>query len=132
VPPPRLARVVRWYIFKPKIPIWVNFGGPWNEKGWYIHSFGIHYGHLVYFMAIWYTFPRFGISCQDKSGSSAAKVRSSISKNTFEHESIWNEYIQPDFYGSGRSTPDFGVEDHKSAFKSQPAIILAGVAATCL
>jgi hypothetical protein len=22
------ARVIRWYIFKPKIPIWVNFGGP--------------------------------------------------------------------------------------------------------
>jgi hypothetical protein len=24
------ARVARWFIFKPKIPIWVNFGGPWN------------------------------------------------------------------------------------------------------
>jgi hypothetical protein len=23
-----LSRVARWYIFKPKIPIWVNFGGP--------------------------------------------------------------------------------------------------------
>jgi hypothetical protein len=22
------SRVARWYIFKPKIPIWVNFGGP--------------------------------------------------------------------------------------------------------
>jgi hypothetical protein len=22
------------YIFKPEIPIWENFGGPWNEKGW--------------------------------------------------------------------------------------------------
>jgi hypothetical protein len=21
-------RVARWFIFKPKIPIWVNFGGP--------------------------------------------------------------------------------------------------------
>jgi hypothetical protein len=21
--------------FRPKIPIWVNFGGPWNGKGWY-------------------------------------------------------------------------------------------------
>jgi hypothetical protein len=21
-------RVARWHIFKPKIPIWVNFGGP--------------------------------------------------------------------------------------------------------
>jgi hypothetical protein len=26
------TRVARWYVFKSKIPIWVNFGGPWNEK----------------------------------------------------------------------------------------------------
>jgi hypothetical protein len=24
--------VARWFIFKPKITIWVNFGGPWNGK----------------------------------------------------------------------------------------------------
>jgi hypothetical protein len=36
------ARVARGYILKPKIPIWVNFGGPWNEK------IGIFYGHLKY------------------------------------------------------------------------------------
>jgi hypothetical protein len=36
-------RVARWYIFKPKIPTWVNFGGPWNGKGWYIlWPFGIY------------------------------------------------------------------------------------------
>jgi hypothetical protein len=23
-----MIRVARWFIFKPKIPIWVNFGGP--------------------------------------------------------------------------------------------------------
>jgi hypothetical protein len=35
-------------IFKPKIPIWVNFG-----KCWYIlWSFGIFYSHMVYFMAV--------------------------------------------------------------------------------
>jgi hypothetical protein len=22
------SRVARWFLFKPKIPIWVNFGGP--------------------------------------------------------------------------------------------------------
>jgi hypothetical protein len=22
------SRVARWFVFKPKIPIWVNFGGP--------------------------------------------------------------------------------------------------------
>jgi hypothetical protein len=26
------SRVARWFIFKPKIPIWVKFGGPWNKK----------------------------------------------------------------------------------------------------
>jgi hypothetical protein len=26
------TRVARWYIFKPKIPIWENFVGPVNGK----------------------------------------------------------------------------------------------------
>jgi hypothetical protein len=35
-------RDARWYIFKPKVPMFVNFGGPYNEKCWYIlWSFGI-------------------------------------------------------------------------------------------
>jgi hypothetical protein len=29
------SRVARWFIFKPKIPIWVYFGGPWYGKCWY-------------------------------------------------------------------------------------------------
>jgi hypothetical protein len=29
-------RVARWFVFKPKIPIRVNFGGPLNGKCWYI------------------------------------------------------------------------------------------------
>jgi hypothetical protein len=36
------ARVARWFIFKPKIQIWANFGGPPNGKCWY-----------RYFMTIW-------------------------------------------------------------------------------
>jgi hypothetical protein len=45
------SRVARWYIFKPNIPIWVNFGGPWNAKGWHIvWPYGIYYGSLVRFM----------------------------------------------------------------------------------
>jgi hypothetical protein len=49
------CRVARWRIFKPKIPIWVNFGGSCNERCWYIlWLFGIFYGQLVYFVAIWY------------------------------------------------------------------------------
>jgi hypothetical protein len=55
-------RFARWYIFKQKIPIWVNFGGSCIGRCWYIlwpfgiftaiwyilWPFGIFYGHLVY------------------------------------------------------------------------------------
>jgi hypothetical protein len=59
------------YIFKPKIPIRVNFGGPRNGKGWYIlwpfGTFLWRFGNLV---AIWYIPPpRFGILCLEKSGN---------------------------------------------------------------
>jgi hypothetical protein len=50
------TRVARWFVFKPKIPIWVNFWGPSNEKCLYIlWSVGIFYGHLVKFMAVCYS-----------------------------------------------------------------------------
>jgi hypothetical protein len=45
---------------------------------------GIFNGHLVYFMAIWYIFPRFGLWYQEKSGNPAydrellMKTRSSL------------------------------------------------------
>jgi hypothetical protein len=39
------SRVTRWYIFKPKIPIWVNFG---------MKKVGIFYGILEYFIVILY------------------------------------------------------------------------------
>jgi hypothetical protein len=46
-------KVARWFIFKPKIQIWVNFRGSCNGRCWYIlWSFGIFYGNTVYFMAI--------------------------------------------------------------------------------
>jgi hypothetical protein len=48
-------RVARWFIFKPKILIWGNFGGYCNGRCWYIVivcSFGQSPGHLVYFMTI--------------------------------------------------------------------------------
>jgi hypothetical protein len=48
------TRVARWYVFKPKILIWVYFGRPRNGKCWYIlWPLGIHCGNRVYFMAIW-------------------------------------------------------------------------------
>jgi hypothetical protein len=77
-----LLRVARWFIFRPKIPIRVNFGGPWNGKGWYIlWPFGIYHGHLVHFwlfvnlMAICHLFPRFGTLCQEKSGNPGSPIR---------------------------------------------------------
>jgi hypothetical protein len=36
-----LNRVARWYGFEPKIQVWVTFGGPWNEKSWYVYSIAI-------------------------------------------------------------------------------------------
>jgi hypothetical protein len=40
--------VARWFVFKPKIPILVKFGGPWNGKCLlYFGPFGIFYGHLI-------------------------------------------------------------------------------------
>jgi hypothetical protein len=41
------------YIFKPKIPMVVNFGASENGKGWYLPClFGIYSGNLV-FMYHW-------------------------------------------------------------------------------
>jgi hypothetical protein len=50
---PSNKRVARWHIFKPKILIWVSFGGTCNGSGWYIlWPLGLFYGHLVYFVPI--------------------------------------------------------------------------------
>jgi hypothetical protein len=58
------SRVARWHIFKPKFPIWVNFGGPWVGKCWYIlWPFGIFYGYLGYVITICYILCSFGTFC---------------------------------------------------------------------
>jgi hypothetical protein len=55
-------RVARWHILKPKIPVWVNFGGSRNERCLSILlPFGLFYGHLVCFKVIWYILWLFGI-----------------------------------------------------------------------
>jgi hypothetical protein len=90
------TRVARWYIFRPKFAIWVNFGGSCNGRCWYvlwtfgllyghliyftaiwsiIRTFDIFYGHLMYFVVIWHIFPRFGISHQEKSGNPGGDQR---------------------------------------------------------
>jgi hypothetical protein len=43
------------YIFKPKIPIWVNFVVSCNERCWEIlWPSGLFYCRFVYFMTVWY------------------------------------------------------------------------------
>jgi hypothetical protein len=49
------SRFARWFVFKPKIPIWVNFGEPENGKCCYI------LWSLEYFMVIWNILLSFGI-----------------------------------------------------------------------
>jgi hypothetical protein len=70
--------------FQTKNP---NFGWSCCEKSWYIlWPFGlfysylleIFYGHLVYFVVIWYSFPRFGTMDQEKSGNPALNRATSI------------------------------------------------------
>jgi hypothetical protein len=41
------GRVARWFVFKPKIPIWVNFGGKFWQSDY------LFYGHLECFVEIW-------------------------------------------------------------------------------
>jgi hypothetical protein len=52
-------RDARWFVFKPKIQIWEIFVGVVMEDGHF-------YRHLVYYLIIWYIFPRFGILYQEK------------------------------------------------------------------
>jgi hypothetical protein len=52
------------FVFKPKIPVWVNFGEPFNGKCWVyfitiwniLRIFGKCYDHLIHFVSIWYIF----------------------------------------------------------------------------
>jgi hypothetical protein len=91
-----LSRVARWFVIKPKIPIWVNFGLAMKNIVFivyyiyiyiYIYIFvtiyfetiwsilwplEIFYAHLEQFGVLWYIYPRFGILCQEKSGNPVA------------------------------------------------------------
>jgi hypothetical protein len=51
------SRVARWFIFRPKIPIWVNLGGIGME------NVGMFCDHLEHFTTIWYSLWPFGIIC---------------------------------------------------------------------
>jgi hypothetical protein len=70
------------YIFRPKIPIWVNFGRSCNGRCWYFYVL------FVYFAAKWYIlcpfgtfsgrlvyFSRVGILYREKSGNPALQMK---------------------------------------------------------
>jgi hypothetical protein len=78
-------RAARWFIFRPKIAIWVHFGGSCNGRCWCIlwtfvipilRPFDLFYGHLVYFVAICYIFPRFRIYCTKKNLATLVTIKS--------------------------------------------------------
>jgi hypothetical protein len=48
------CRVARWCIFRPKIGIWVNFGESCKVTWCILWTFGLFYGHFIYFMDICY------------------------------------------------------------------------------
>jgi hypothetical protein len=85
------SRVARWFVFKPKIPIWVNFGAPYIGKCLYIswpfwnilRTWWIfYYGNLLHLVLIWCIFSGFGILYREKSGNPASKFLStSCSRN---------------------------------------------------
>jgi hypothetical protein len=52
-------RVARWFVFKPKISIWVNLERKWNVT----ENVVIFYDHLAHFSIIWYNLWPFGIVC---------------------------------------------------------------------
>jgi hypothetical protein len=55
-------RVARWFVFKPKIQIWVKFGGSCNGRCWYILWIcGPFYGILKYFMDLWHSWYIFSV-----------------------------------------------------------------------
>jgi hypothetical protein len=58
------TRVARWYIFRPIISIWVNFGVIAMK------DVGKFYGHLVYFVVILVYCSHFDVLYQEKSGNS--------------------------------------------------------------
>jgi hypothetical protein len=79
----RHRRVARWHIFKPKIPLWVNFGGSYNGRCWCIlWLFGLFssFWYILWpfgiFLVIWYIPPpRFGMFCKEKSGNPGQQPR---------------------------------------------------------
>jgi hypothetical protein len=95
--PPQF-RVARWFVFKPKNP---NLGKFWRALDWkilWLH--GIFYGHLGYFITVWYilcsfgTFlSGFGIMYQEKSGNPAS-INEAVDNEIILRSDIAASYCQ--------------------------------------
>jgi hypothetical protein len=79
------TRVARVFIFKPKIPNWINFGGPYVDWTMCIYfmaiwnillSFGLFFDHLVHFVLIWCIFAVL-LSCTKKNLATPSPTASS-------------------------------------------------------
>jgi hypothetical protein len=74
--------VARWYIFKQKIQIWVNFRRHCNGGCWYfLWPCCLLFGKMVYVcllvhsVDIWYILPRFGMLYREKSGNPGCRTK---------------------------------------------------------
>jgi hypothetical protein len=100
------SRVARWIVFKPKIPIWVNFVGSYIGKCLYIlWPFGIFYGDLRHFRTIWYSlysfgtfFSGFGTMCEERSGNPA------LERNLHPVEISWNGHLRACIFSNRKRT----------------------------
>jgi hypothetical protein len=70
-PAKQSTRVARWYIFIPKMPIWVYSEGLGTGCCTYFLAIWYIFGEFGNFVVIWYIFPRSGILYQEKSGNPA-------------------------------------------------------------
>jgi hypothetical protein len=59
------STVARWFVFKPKFPIW-------RVLQWKIL---VYFTAVEYFVVIWYISPCFGILYQEKSGNPGGLLR---------------------------------------------------------
>jgi hypothetical protein len=96
------SRVARWFIFEPKIPIWVNFVVPWIGNCLYILCPSvIDYGLLGYSMTILYILCSFGtfflvlVSCAKKNLATLTKAATLLCRGQFFVRSIFAENHLP-------------------------------------
>jgi hypothetical protein len=79
-------RVARWHIFKPKIPIWVNF---WRVLKWkrleyfmairpIVGLFGIFCSHVLHLWSFERFLPIFGMLYEEKSGNPGRTFRKKV------------------------------------------------------